>query len=219
MGKGEPLTEENVMVGVEPVTMDRSKARELWREYKLHCKSKHTAEDRGIMLGYRALAQGHSIIDLYDVFRNVPADAKGLPKLAIGRAHWINCHYDRDWPLHSAKFCQDRFRPSRDKHGFKLISIPSSVMPATASRYYTGNDGKNYQRRDGDGRAIVPIIPANIRPKASLERYHILWEADWDVVPRDPLLLRQLHGTLYAVLAQWDLTDLERMVLSHRLGS
>ena len=45
----------------------------------------------------------------------------------------------------------------------------------------------------------------------------ILWEAEWETVPRDPLLLRHLAGGLYAVMASWDLTPLERAVLKGRL--
>jgi hypothetical protein len=47
----------------------------------------------------------------------------------------------------------------------------------------------------------------------------ILWEAEWQHVPSDPLLLRHITGPLYAVLASWDLTELERAVLSRRLES
>jgi hypothetical protein len=33
---------------------------------------------------------------------------------------------------------------------------------------------------------------------------------------RDPYLLRHVGGALYAVLAAWDLTDLERAIMSAR---
>jgi hypothetical protein len=36
------------------------------------------------------------------------------------------------------------------------------------------------------------------------------------VPPRDPALLRHIRGDLWVVLAVWDLTDLERLVLSQR---
>lgn len=39
------------------------------------------------------------------------------------------------------------------------------------------------------------------------------------VPPTDPFLLRHLGGTLYVVLAQWDLTPLEKAVLAGRLTS
>lgn len=72
-------------------------------------------------------------------------------------------------------------------------------------------------RRLRDLTAIVPIIPANLRPAKALHRYVILWEADWEAVPVDPMLLRHLHGDLYVVLAVWDLTPVERAVLNGRL--
>lgn len=206
-----------MMIGVEPITMNRGKARELWQQYKAHCKSKHTAEDRGIMLGYRALAQGKSVIDIYDVFRKCPADANGLPKLAIGRANWERCWYFRYEHDNDAVFASTATQWGQGKNTATRIVVPRAVMNPACSRYVTDSAGVRRAMREGDGRAIVPIIPPNVRPKASLKRYHILWEAEWDVVPRDPMLLRQLHGSLYAVLAVWDLTDLERAVLSHRL--
>lgn len=72
--------------------------------------------------------------------------------------------------------------------------------------------------------AMVPIVPPKHRPpKAStLASFLVLWEvADWrwHSVPRppgDPALLKQLAGDLYLVLATWDLTDLERLVLAGR---
>lgn len=68
--------------------------------------------------------------------------------------------------------------------------------------------------------AIVPTIPPRLRPPHNLSGYHILWEAEWgqeDVLPPgDPALLRHLGGDLYAVLAVWDLTPLERSVLAGR---
>ena len=49
----------------------------------------------------------------------------------------------------------------------------------------------------------------------TLDRYFILWEADWQRrAPVDPALLRPVGGDLYVVVATWDLTDLERAVLN-----
>ena len=64
---------------------------------------------------------------------------------------------------------------------------------------------------------MVPIVPPQLRPHWGLHNYHILWEADWQKVPpRDPALLERIGGDLYAVLAVWDLTELERAVLAMR---
>jgi hypothetical protein len=70
-------------------------------------------------------------------------------------------------------------------------------------------------------RAIVPIIPPKLRPKRSkIGNFHTLFEAEWAVytppAPVDPALLRHLGGDLYAVVATWDLTEVERAVLALR---
>jgi hypothetical protein len=72
--------------------------------------------------------------------------------------------------------------------------------------------------------ALVPIVPPRHLPRvnADLTKLLTLWEVeDWTwgrdpAAPQDPALLQHLAGDLYAVLATWDLTELERLVLSGR---
>lgn len=70
--------------------------------------------------------------------------------------------------------------------------------------------------------ALVPIVPPELMPQRSLAACLTLWEAeDWTwrrqpAPPGDPALLQHIGGDLYAVLATWDLTELERCVLSGR---
>jgi hypothetical protein len=72
--------------------------------------------------------------------------------------------------------------------------------------------------------AMVPIVPPKHRPRraSSLDAYLVLWEVEaweWSSPPRppyDPALLRRIGGDIFAVLATWDLTDLERLVLQGR---
>jgi hypothetical protein len=60
----------------------------------------------------------------------------------------------------------------------------------------------------------VPEIPPYI--KAQRDDL-ILWEANWSPVPRinfDPALLEHVHGWLFVVREVWDLTEVERGVLT-----
>ena len=79
------------------------------------------------------------------------------------------------------------------------LTLPEGARQATASR------------------AVAPIIPPQYRPPFKLENYHLLWEVDrWTVNPqprRDPALLKHVGGDMYAVLAVWDLTELESRIL------
>jgi hypothetical protein len=81
-------------------------------------------------------------------------------------------------------------------------------------------DWPDMRNSNGTHEAIVPIIPVHLRPKRGLANYHILWEAEWTKrYPVDPYLLRRLGGDAWLVVAAWDLTDVERAVMSSRLLS
>jgi hypothetical protein len=65
--------------------------------------------------------------------------------------------------------------------------------------------------------ALVPSVPPQLRPD-DLSKYFILWEAEWTAkAPVDPILLSPVNDTMFAVVAQWDLTPLEQRVLEGRL--
>jgi hypothetical protein len=70
--------------------------------------------------------------------------------------------------------------------------------------------------------AMVPIVPPRHRPATGMGDLLVLWEVDdwrWETVPRppgDPALLRHVGGDIYAVEATWELTELEKLVLSGR---
>lgn len=203
---------------VAQITMPADEARAKYDEYRQALEGREpTDEDRGVMLGYAALAKGRGVLDLYDVFRHCPADAKGRPALAIARAHWRRtvariegngaATFDQAWPgqhFHSRTAWHHR------------ITLPRETL-AAGVRPFTISAGQRFSS-DRTLRAVVPMIPPNLRPAKALHRYVILWEADWEEVPVDPMLLRHLHGSLYAVLGGWDLTPLERAVLAGRLS-
>lgn len=73
---------------------------------------------------------------------------------------------------------------------------------------------------------MVPLVPPKARPRrnAALRNLLTLWEVeDWQWTeqarprtPVDPALLQHVGGDIYAVLATWNLTELERLVLTDR---
>ncbi len=65
----------------------------------------------------------------------------------------------------------------------------------------------------------MPLIPPHLRPADAYRNYHILWECnEWRrVAPSDPLLLKHITGHVYAVVAQWDLTEIERAIMNAAL--
>jgi hypothetical protein len=68
--------------------------------------------------------------------------------------------------------------------------------------------------RDAFAAAGCDATSCDLLPSERPGRYWILWEAEWEQrAPVDPLLLRRIHGGLFAVVAQWALSPVERVVL------
>lgn len=79
--------------------------------------------------------------------------------------------------------------------------------------------------RDGlEGYALIPMVPLDVRPATGrLADMFVLWEVEQWADRRigakpdiDPYLLKHVGGSLYAVLAEWDLTPLERAIMKGR---
>jgi hypothetical protein len=157
------------------------------REYRVH-RNTYDERDWEIEKIYRAIARGKKVISVVDSIVNAGADDAKRPKLAIARANATSCRCNRDRDL-------VRFTP--DASWRTTVRVPWPGMLNASSL-----------------RVIVPRIPPQHRPAAkSLAAYHILWEADWQEIPRDPMLLRRIGKDAWVVLAAWDLTDVEMNVL------
>lgn len=191
------------------VVMSRGEARDLYRAYRKHL---HYSEpvDREVMRAYQLLAQGRLVIKALQSVVAAGLDQEGHPKLAIAQATAKSCvcslsangsasfdsravptyraANDRDWLTERAYF---RFPAG----AFKVAQPVWSI------------------------KAQVPLVPVHLRPRRGLANYHVLWEAEWRrEVPRDPMLLRRIgKADLWAVLACWDLTEVERGALLTRL--
>jgi hypothetical protein len=196
------------------VTMEdgATKLRHGWRT-----KSLIEKEDETLMHSYRVMAQGQRIINVESVIRNAGRNKQQLPNLAIGRADWKEAFLL--WRNDKFQFSNERHGEWYDGrlHGYRngTVDVPLSVL---------GAEVQNQQWRKDNGHptlpvhAIMPSVPVHLRPAGNLSGYYILWEADWKPAPPvDPLLLKHVHGPIYVVLAQWDLTPIERAVLEGRI--
>jgi hypothetical protein len=86
---------------------------------------------------------------------------------------------------------------------------------------YLGHDGSAVFAADKDARWVYDRERKNVvrLPADTFERRTSSGTAEALVptAPVDPLLVRHLQGSLYAIVAAWDLTPLERAVLMGRL--
>lgn len=194
--------------------MPKTEARKAFLAYRNavreHKHSEMTELDAQLMRGYRALSQGKQVLSLqqtiiaggFDTSLGVRFMGKWtpiqLPRLAIARANQATCWTKGVDSNGVVQFNTDRdFWRSRSRQRITVGGMPIEQGCAP-----------------GEASAIVPIIPPDLRPAHDLGNYHVLWEADWRMTaPRDPALLRHIGGDLWAVLATWDLTELERAVL------
>lgn len=200
-------------MNVPTITMEPDQAREKLKAYRreLHHQADETYQ--AAAAGYQALADG---FDLIDINQAIHAGGyfpdSGFPRLAIARA---------DRPVVYCARRQDRweFDSSSRKTG---RPGPSLLVTVT-------NESEN--RRWEAKFARVPMVPADVKQQLRAmgrsvvrKNYLILWEvSQWYdrnplEPPVDPFLLKHCGGSLYAVLAQWDLTELERSVMRQMVG-
>jgi hypothetical protein len=177
-------------------------------EYEEALKHERNAEDEAIAQAYRAAKRGLQVVRLSEAVAGGGFfDGHGLPRIAIARADTLQCvaHWSGDDLIYADS---DRWSINQGALvGAHSVRVPMRDVAIPAVR--------NWRR----GQAPVPLIPPKHRPKRyRLHRCHVLWEVDaWNQMPaKDPALLRHIRGDLWAVLAVWDLTELERAVLGQR---
>jgi hypothetical protein len=179
-------------------------------EYARMVAAHRTAEDRAIAAGYRAAARGLPVISLPRTIGAGGFFGNGLPKMAVAPAAATMCYVRWDSWGRSDLIYADR----DDWHVNR-----GALVGAHSVRVTVPGDDRPPRGQQRAGSTIVPLIPPEHRPNPRRLRHcHVLWEVEeWTrVVPADPALLRHIRGDLWAVLAVWELTELERYVLSQR---
>lgn len=138
-----------------------------------------------------------------------------LPKLAVAPWQAAYCHtlgIQEDGSIEFMDSLERTWRYSRGRFTFDAHFNFSDTCKA--GRRLGENDRSAWT-------SMVPVVPPKHRRPRMGNRL-VLWEVeDWQwttlpLPPGDPALLRPLGGDLYVVEAVWNLTDLERMVLTGR---
>lgn len=174
-------------------------------------------EDEALMFSYREMAKGQRVLNVASVMKSLGLDpVKQLPVLAIAQADWPRVHFRTDRPrvfFASEHWASWDHRYGRYKKG--ALHFPWDTFRA---ELYDEEWRKQHNKpRVQNLVALVPAIPAHLRPAGDLSGYHILFEARWThEAPPDPLLLKHVSGYIYTVVAQWDLTPIEKAILEGR---
>ena len=193
------------------ITIEPDEAKARLAEYEKVLREDRNAEDAAIAMGYRAAARGLPVIQLSKCMDRGGWFDYGLPKLAVARADvsqvWVHTGVGHNGERIQLTFSDNQRFDNRGAlvgaHTVRTTQAPPSYI-----------HGQRWR-----GGTIGTMADPRHRPRRPrLSRCHILWEVeDWsDVVPVDPALIRHIRGDLWAVLATWELTELERAVLAAR---
>lgn len=161
---------------------------------------------------YEALQSGRALISLSAAIRAGGLDDNGRPRLAVARADRKEVYMSWRRGDEIIRFCS-----AAQPHRWSAGEWPA--LNRFVNMKQTHQDPQRWQR---SGYALVPAVPADVRPKTGqLSAWFILWEVEhWSETsmtaqpPTDPYLLEHIGGDLYVIIAQWDLTDLERAIMA-----
>ena len=191
------------------LTMPKEEAKARLKQYRASRHHAADAEYQRIAMAYEQLAEGTPLLQLSEAFKLAPIDAKGRPRLAISRGDRKQVQVTRNRGVLNFDSAFNQWTNAHaiiNRHVRVPFTSPLERIP--------------------EGYALTPIIPPDAREKAKglkPQDVFVLWEveqwADSEIratPDRDPFLLKRLDDDLYAVLAEWDLTDVERAILAGR---
>lgn len=215
--------------------VDRDVARKAFLEYRDSIRAQRAdevlEEERALMRSYRELSRGAQVIDLAATLRSGGLVNKTFATTTYREGKQQRVYHEGNVPVLSigrADQTETRITASEDQARAGTIEYHLTPIAGT----WDARSDNGTLRFDGIFPGLnlppstiasrlssaVPSVPAPLRPKAHLRNYHVLYEAVWEYHPGcgDPALLKSLGGNLYAVVAVWDLTDLERAALGGR---
>jgi hypothetical protein len=205
-------------MNVDLIKIPRSLAIEKLREYVPGAR-KSDPELAAIRRAYQYAAEGRAVIQLSTAIRQAPVDEAGRPRLAIARSDRRQVRMN--WPQgrNTIEFRTDSTRTGRIGRDMIIRIDMERPAPKFVERRQWGD---SYP--DLVGQSIVPMVPPGVRrqlPHKDLSRLFTLFEVEsWvNVPPIDPYILHHIGGDLYAVMGEWDLTEIERAVMAQFRGA
>jgi len=169
-------------------------------------------EDEELAKAYRALSLGQRLINLPKVMHEVGTNNRHLPILAIAKADAEFCYFSAGQGEKRTWFSSSRW----DQYKHNTLWVPHRTFKAET---WNNDWRRNNNYNSYPVEAVVPAIPPHLRPD-DLSKFYIMWEAEWSkTAPEDPILLSRVSETMFAVVAQWDLTPIEQQILEGRFGT
>lgn len=200
------------------IEIDRAKALELYRQYRTH-QHYSTPMDQEIQRAYQLLSKGRLVIKAIESVKAAGLKTEGIdagfPKLALVRADAPSCKVSHSHDGSGYMYAGDVEPRSRSWRAGGGLMNSRNCFTFPKGTFKTERE---YRWR---GEAVVPLVPLHLRPKRGFASYHVLFEAEWSkIAPVDPFLLRRIgKADLWLVVAMWELSEVERAVLSTRVSA
>ena len=199
------------MKGVKEFDIPKEKALVAWKEYLELLKNRDDEGANILKQAYYHASKGRKVIDIYQAMKDAGLNIDGWPRLAICRADGKECFFRRR-AKGSGLFHHERLNRWEGGNRNSVSLGEGTFMDLPVAPHFENLKNERY--------AVIPTIPAKFYPKGSLEKYYLLWEVEqwheksqFPVPPIDPFLLKRISPNLFVVLAEWDLTPLERAVI------
>lgn len=203
-------------MNVTTVEVEHEVADKKYKEYLEAVKTRKAREYNELRRAYRAMAKGYKLIDIYKAFADTGIDEKGQPKLAIARADTKQVYFSKQ--QNGAGFFTRHRNNWQSRETASEVHLPEGTFEGW-EKIKDANGNRLWNAWADRVVTNVPIIPANVVLPGKPENYYILFEVDhWNPVAavRDPYLLQRINDNTFIVLAEWDVTDVEAIVMRSR---
>ena len=198
---------------VEKIFIPKEQATIEWRKYNQLLK---TRKDKHLKIMKESMfwaKQGKALIDVYECMKKAGLNSKNEPRLAIARADINEVRFEKQ-DTGSGQFCMEH---GTYRSGWNTdVHLPQKIFKINWERNLNPDGTPNWQIKNKEFRAKVPLIPADLLPDGSLQNYYILWEVkSWEVLPeqKDPFLLKRISENMFVILGAWEITELERAII------
>lgn len=201
-------------MNVNTVQLDPEIAKEKYKEYLEASKKQKSKEYSAARRAYRALSKGLKVIDIYKAFEKTGLKADGTPKLAIVRAGSKLVYFTKI-PGGGGRFKREDPTNWHTKTFADDVTLPDGTFPDWPIEEPNANRRWS-EIKDKQLVTNVPFIPAHIPIPTKLENYYILFEvAKWKTTAsvKDPYLLQRLNDNTFVVLAEWDVSEVEAIIM------
>lgn len=204
-------------MNVTTIEVDKETAVQKYKEYLEANKKRASKEYSAARRAYRALSKGLKVIDIYQAFEKTGKKADDTPKLAIVRADSKEVYFTKEASGGGVFRRNNPTDWSTRNSTIDTVRLPVGTFKDWEGELSQPNNPQSWVRiKDKELVTNVPFIPAHITVPGKLENYYILFEVNqWKTTAKvkDPYLLQRLNANTFVVLAEWDVTDVEAIIM------